>query len=247
LVELLVVIGIIALLLGILLPALGGARASARAVTCASNIRQLAIVTIAYAQDNHGHYPPAHLDFLSLNRHRWHGTRMSASAPFDFTGSPLYPYLKIDGIKQCPDFEPTRAGFEASAGGYGYNAAYVGSSTGDLGFSNASVNQPAKTSMLANSSQKILFADTAMAAQTANGLNLIEYSFVEPPLNANGPTSPSIHFRHRSRSANIAWADSHVSRESMEWTYPTNIYGADNDKSALGFAGPRDNSWFCRR
>lgn len=57
LVELLVVIGIIAILVGVLLPALAKARAEAQRVSCASNVRQLCLFTIQYAQDNQGQLP----------------------------------------------------------------------------------------------------------------------------------------------------------------------------------------------
>jgi prepilin-type N-terminal cleavage/methylation domain-containing protein/prepilin-type processing-associated H-X9-DG protein len=56
LVELLVVIGIIAVLTGLLLPALGRARESSRRVACASNVRQLCAVQIMYAQENRGFF-----------------------------------------------------------------------------------------------------------------------------------------------------------------------------------------------
>jgi prepilin-type N-terminal cleavage/methylation domain-containing protein/prepilin-type processing-associated H-X9-DG protein len=57
LIELLVVIAIIALLIGILLPALGKARDSARAVVCMSNMRSLTTCLLQYANDNRSKFP----------------------------------------------------------------------------------------------------------------------------------------------------------------------------------------------
>lgn len=57
LVELLVVIGIIALLISILLPALNKARESGRQVKCLSNMKQVATAIMMFANDNKGRMP----------------------------------------------------------------------------------------------------------------------------------------------------------------------------------------------
>jgi prepilin-type N-terminal cleavage/methylation domain-containing protein/prepilin-type processing-associated H-X9-DG protein len=59
LVELLVVIGIIAVLIAMLLPALNAARRAARATACASNMRQIAVSLLMYIDANKGRHPPA--------------------------------------------------------------------------------------------------------------------------------------------------------------------------------------------
>ncbi|WP_088179308.1 prepilin-type N-terminal cleavage/methylation domain-containing protein [Geminisphaera colitermitum] len=58
LIELLTVIAIIGILTAILIPTVGKVRESARAVQCASNLRQIQLASISYANDHRGSYVP---------------------------------------------------------------------------------------------------------------------------------------------------------------------------------------------
>ena len=63
LIELLVVIAIIAILAGMLLPALSGAKETGRRITCVNHLRQLDLSLTMFADDNDGRFPPRQSPF----------------------------------------------------------------------------------------------------------------------------------------------------------------------------------------
>ena len=79
LVELLVVIGIIALLISILLPSLNRARETANRVKCGSNMRQIGQAIQLYANENKGNYPRTRYKVDASTTGTWDTTNSSAA------------------------------------------------------------------------------------------------------------------------------------------------------------------------
>ena len=238
LVELLAAIAALAVLAAIAAGVWPAARAAAEATGCRSNLRELAAANLAYAAD-HGRYVAAAADIEGANRTRWHGVRSGAA--FDGSKGPLAPYLGGGAasawVRRCPGFLPEAPGFEASCGGYGYNALGVGSEL-CLPGNGVKTDRGMRPGAVAHPAQTAMFADAAYLEGGGPKARLIEYSFAEPPRFADGSTpDPTIHFRHRGR-ANVAWCDGHVSAEPLART------GPPWDSRQLGWFGPDDNGLF---
>lgn len=109
LVELLVVIGIIALLISVLLPALNSARRSANTTKCLANLRQIGTAQIMFANDHRGYAVKAWFNDSprGLGKSEDWGFRDAATGPSEMGygwDSVLYhgKYLKADDVFRCP-------------------------------------------------------------------------------------------------------------------------------------------------
>lgn len=134
LIELLVVVSIIAMLVALLLPAIGQARDSAHAVTCLSNQQQTNAALLNYTLEHDGRLIPYAVDLPNNGGRQWwfglqQGGGTGSARPIDPTHSPLAHYLG-DNISQalaCPGFpekDPNySAKFNQRSAHFGYNGA----------------------------------------------------------------------------------------------------------------------------
>ncbi|MCC5829332.1 MAG: DUF1559 domain-containing protein [Phycisphaeraceae bacterium] len=174
LIELLVVISIIALLIGILLPALAGARRSARSVVCMSNVRQITLGLMTYAEEYNQFIPPAEANttmggvsgLASWHVVAWGFINDGAFEGTSFTGpSGNYEYLK-DTVFECPLAGESRFGGYSTSNhrqnGFGINISIPGLS-GDVGMNHSQqivrVREPQNINTLASPSSTMMLSD----------------------------------------------------------------------------------------
>jgi prepilin-type N-terminal cleavage/methylation domain-containing protein/prepilin-type processing-associated H-X9-DG protein len=117
LIELLVVVAIIAILAGMLLPAVARARQRAQAIKCVSNLRQITLATMTYAYDNRGSIP---IDAPLEKGVTW-ASMLATNGnvrPFELFVCPSYkPYrftnwFKTYGVRLDPPVRYTRGAFK---------------------------------------------------------------------------------------------------------------------------------------
>lgn len=204
LIELLVVVAIIAILIAILMPALGGAREQAKAVNCQSNLRQLSISFMFYANDHNQVVP------FYVNNRNW---SMYYFANDWGAPEPLYKVPFKGGFCPSNTILPTK--FGSNTGLYGMLhligdgditklqterfGDFVSGSWGSLiweAFDYKKMTEPASTGLL---------FDSVLASGGVAGYG---YYFVTNNKLA-WASFPSVYLVHANRT-NVAFADGHV-------------------------------------
>lgn len=199
LVELLVVIGIIALLIAILLPALSKAQKTARSTVSLSNLRQIGIGLVQYRVENHGYYPlAAWASVAGRPRMRW--------------ADAIYPYMRNTEIYLSPLLDENERqrmnkpfhhtcdpqanpGILPSTrfwGGYGYNWQYLGNgrTPGGVG------EYFARDAVVRASARTIAIADTngsrnGGSTWTSEGVYVIDPPLMSQDLGSRGSRKSS--------------------------------------------------------
>lgn len=203
LVELLVVIGIIAVLIAILLPSLRKARISAQSAASLSNLRQLAVAVHGYKIDNRGYFPLTWPQVAGERRVRW--------------ADGVYPYLRSTEVYMSPQLDDNERRRMSKPfghtlnpdgtvnaktiywGGYGYNYQYLGNGRFN-GAAPAPYNKPflVRDGSIRASARTVVIADTQGCK---DGWDAAEGVYqIDPPLQSlnlgsmgsrKSPTSPA--------------------------------------------------------
>lgn len=223
LVELLVVIGILAALVAMLLPALNKARQAAAMVKCASNLKQIGTMFNMYAVDWDGYYPPLNwkndLD-TSIPNHdsygmvhclgpymghkEWSGIDMSsAKEVFQFDTN-----AKKDAFRRsvfvCPEYIPSSSGIIPYQSGYA-ESGYLIETESPKTLKSVHHTLPRKVSRMRRPASRIIHvADSYNDYVLKTRANLIS-----PPTGSNGRAFDVR--RHRANTAcNVLFLDGHV-------------------------------------
>jgi len=216
LVELLVAVAIVAILISVSGMVYHKVQQAGRKAASASNLRQLSLAALLYANEHQGRFFPYRQRTVEGNTW-WFGFESRGSAgsgegdrELEKEGSPLFPYLReVGGVEICPGFlyDKTiwKPKFEGASYGYGYNI-YLGGGWMGSGRKGSLVGmeRPSQVALFATCAQVNTFQ---APASPDNPLVEEFYAFDD--------RYKTIHFRFN-RTALVSFCDGHIEAVKME-------------------------------
>jgi prepilin-type N-terminal cleavage/methylation domain-containing protein/prepilin-type processing-associated H-X9-DG protein len=222
LIELLVVIAIIAIIAGLLLPALSRAKEKGRTARCTSNVRQMAVALTIYVDDFH-RYPAW----------RYFAPDGSAKSWYDSLALYLTKWTNNESVFKCPSYKYKQAddlggagSTKVNVGSYGYNANTIHSLARDLTtfspvyLKENAVVQPA--AMIAFGDSYLVFVEADKTIVGTSDLQYIPLGFREK-LPGFAAEQKAVNERHGGKHV-IAFCDGHV--ELIKFT---NLFADDDE------------------